>query len=64
MGVMGAVGFVTTAVSIGLSLFPSENEANKPLAALKVVGLTAVMLAAGVAVYWRGRRRAEAPQGL
>jgi amino acid transporter len=64
VGLMGAVGFATTAVSIGLSLFPSENEANKPLAVLKVVGLTAVMLAAGVAVYWRGsRRRAESSQG-
>jgi amino acid transporter len=57
VGLMGVVGFATTAASIGLSLFPSENEINKPLAVLKVVGLTTVMLAAGVAVYWRGRRR-------
>jgi glutamate:GABA antiporter len=59
VGALGAVGLATTAVSIVLSLFPAETEPNKPLAVLKVVGLTVVMLAAGIAVYWRGRRTLE-----
>jgi len=61
VGALGAIGLATTSVSIVLSLFPSETEPNKPLAVLKVVGLTAVMLAAGVAVYAKGRRSARRP---
>jgi len=53
---LGALGFFTTAASIVLALFPSENEPHPTLAVVKVVGLTVVMLAAGVAVYWKGKR--------
>jgi amino acid transporter len=52
----GALGLVTTIASIVLSLYPSENEAHPAWAIFKVVGLTVVMLAAGVGVYWKGRR--------
>jgi amino acid transporter len=56
IAVLGCVGIATTAGTIALSLLPSENEAHPTLAAVKVVGSTVVMLAAGVAVYARGRR--------
>jgi glutamate:GABA antiporter len=60
VAVLGVVGLLTTAASIVLSLFPSANEPRPALAVAKVVGLTAVMLGAGMAVYRRGRRRTRA----
>ena len=54
VAVFGVVGLVTTIASIVLSLYPSENEAHPSWAIVKVVGLTVVMLAAGVGVYWKG----------
>jgi amino acid transporter len=53
------IGFLTTAASLVLSAFPSEAEPNKPLAVLKVVGMTAVLVATGVVLYVLGRRRAR-----
>ena len=57
----GAVGFVTTAVSIVLSCFPAENEPHKTLAVAKILGLTLLSTGSGVVVYsigrWRGRAR-------
>lgn len=54
---LAAVGFTTTAVSICLAVLPASDEANKPLAVLKIVGLTLALLAVGVALYLAGRRR-------
>jgi len=51
------VGFTTTAISIGLAVLPAADEANKPLAVLKIVGLTLLLLALGIALYAMGRRR-------
>jgi glutamate:GABA antiporter len=56
VAVLGVVGLVTTIASIVLSLFPAEDDPNKLLAVLKVVGLTLVMVGAGVIVYARGKR--------
>ena len=56
VAVFGALGLVTTGASIVLSLFPSDNEAHPTWAVVKIVGLTVVMLAAGVAVYAKGKR--------
>ena len=56
VAVLGALGFFTTVASIVLALFPSEAETHPGLAVVKVVGLTVAMLAAGVAVYWKGKR--------
>lgn len=58
VAVLGVVGLLTTSASIGLSLFPAEDDPNKLLAVVKVVGLTLVMVGVGVIVYWRGKRRA------
>jgi len=47
------VGFTSTTLTIALSLLPPPDEPNKPLAMLKVIGLTAVLLLMGVGIfYW------------
>ena len=52
------VGFATTAFTIGLSVIPQPDEPNKPLALLKIVGGTAVLILLGVWIYADGKRRA------
>ncbi len=52
------VGLATTTLTIVLSMIPQPDEPNKPLAVLKVVGGTAVLLLIGVWVYLAGKRRA------
>jgi amino acid transporter len=62
---LAALGFATTAVSIGLALIPAEDEPNKLLAVIKVAGLTILLVAAGGLVYFLGRRRrVEAASGI
>jgi amino acid transporter len=56
---MGIVGLATTVASIVLAVFPADDEPRKVLAVVKVVGLTLVLLATGMAVYFSGRRRAS-----
>lgn len=53
------LGFVTTAVSIVLACVPADEDPNKPLAVIKIVGASLVLMAIGVVVYLTGRRRAE-----
>lgn len=56
--VLGAVGLVTTGVSIVLACVPSDDEPNPRLAVVKIVGLSLVMIVAGALVYaWRSRVR-------
>ena len=45
---LGTIGFLTTSVTIALSLVPQADEPNKLLAFSKVVGLTGALLLAGV----------------
>lgn len=59
---LGLIGFVTTAVSIVLAVFPPPGEARPGVAIAKVVGLTLLILVSGVVVYWTGKRR-QAPAG-
>jgi amino acid transporter len=56
---LACVGFLSTTAAIILSLFPSEDEGNPAAAFLKLIGMTAVLLVVGVAVYWRGRHSIE-----
>lgn len=56
--VLGALGFVTTAVAIVLACVPPDGEPNAWLAVAKIVGLSAAMLTIGAFVYALGRRRA------
>ena len=51
------LGLLSTTTAIGLSLLPRADEPNKVLAVSKVVGLSALLLAIGVAVYVNGMRR-------
>jgi glutamate:GABA antiporter len=55
---LATVGFLTTSVTIALSLVPQADEPNKLLAFIKIVGLTGALLLAGVWIYWSGKRRA------
>ncbi len=57
---LGGLGFLTTAASIVLSVFPPEYEPHKGFAVAKVLGLTVVNVAGGALVYWIGRRRRAA----
>jgi amino acid transporter len=60
--VIAVVGLVTTTLTIGLSLVPQPDEPNKPLAVAKVVGLTGLLLLAGVWIYWAGKKRSTAAE--
>ncbi len=54
------VGLITTIFAIVFSTIPAADEPNKPLAVVKIVGLTLVLLATGAIFYgvaaWRRRR--------
>ena len=54
--ILSVVGFCTTTLTIGLSLLPPPDEPNQLLAVVKVVGLTGVLLAIGVVLYWLGKK--------
>jgi glutamate:GABA antiporter len=60
-------GLVTTTVTIGISLLPPPDEPNKPLAVLKIVGLSGCLVLIGVAMFYRPRVRhwvAERKRGV
>jgi hypothetical protein len=52
------VGLATTLSAIVFAGIPADDEPNKTLAIVKVIGLTALMLVSGVAIYFAGRRKA------
>ena len=52
------VGFATTTGAAVLSVIPPDDEANKVLHVLRILGMTLLLVAAGAAVYLLGRRRA------
>jgi amino acid transporter len=54
--IAAAIGFTTTLTSAILATFPADDEPNKPLAVIKVLGLTALMIGSGALVYILGRR--------
>jgi amino acid transporter len=55
--VVAALGFITTALTIALSLIPQPDEPNKPLALLKIVGGTAALVLIGAWIYMAGKRK-------
>lgn len=57
---LASLGFFVTTVSIVLACIPPDEEPNKSLAVVKVVGLSMVLVGIGVVVYLLGRRRAAA----
>ncbi len=52
------VGFVTTVLTIAVSVLPPPDEPNKPLAVFKIVGGCGAMVLIGVWLYLAGKRRA------
>jgi amino acid transporter len=61
---LATVGLLSTAVTIVLSVIPSAEETNKPLAIAKVLGATSVLVGLGVALFlvslWRTHRLSSA----
>jgi len=57
---VAVIGFITTTLTIVLSSVPQPDEPNKPLAILKVVGGSIVLLAIGAWLYWSGKRKSSA----
>jgi len=55
---VATIGLVTTSFTILMSLVPQPDEVNKPLAVLKVVGGSIVLVVIGAGIYWSGKRRA------
>jgi glutamate:GABA antiporter len=55
---LALVGLITTLVALVLAALPAGDETNKPLALLKIIGLTVVLLGTGAAIYRAGRRKA------
>lgn len=58
VSVAALIGLVTTIFAIVFAGFPSDDDPNKVLAVVKVIGLTAMMLLSGVAIYVIGRHKA------
>jgi amino acid transporter len=54
---LASIGLISTVITIGLSVVPDADETNKPLAIVKTVGMTALLIAIGVGVYGNGKRR-------
>ena len=61
---LAATGFVVTTISIVLACVPPDEEPNKMLAVVKVVGSSLVLVGIGVVVYLAGRRRAMTAAAL
>lgn len=55
---LGVVGFTTTLVTIVCSVIPAADEPHKILAVTKIVGLTALLLAAGIFIFGWGKSHA------
>jgi hypothetical protein len=56
---LAVTGFIVTSVSIVLACIPPDDEPNKVLAVVKVVGSSAILVGVGAVVYLLGRRRAR-----
>jgi glutamate:GABA antiporter len=54
---LAAMGFLVTLVSIVLACVPADDDPNKTLAVIKIVGGSAVLVAGGSLVYFLGKRR-------
>jgi amino acid transporter len=56
--VLGAIGFLVSAAAIVLACVPADEEPNKTLAVIKVVGASVALVAIGAMIYQMGKRRA------
>jgi len=64
VSIAAAIGLLTTVSAIVFAGFPADDDPNKALAVVKVIGLTGMMLLSGVVFYYLGRRRALAAVAL
>src|SRR5271167_1139902 len=55
---LGVLGFTTTLVTVAFSVIPADDEPHKLLAVVKIVGLTALLLAIGVFAFAWGKSHA------
>jgi len=58
---LASMGLLATSLAIALSLLPPPDEPNKPLAVIKIVGSTALILGVGSWIYWLGERKVQPP---
>jgi amino acid transporter len=56
---VAVVGFITASAAILLSLIPPPDEPRKFLAATKIAGSSAILVAIGLVIYWVGSSRAR-----
>ncbi|MGA2760908.1 MAG: APC family permease [Candidatus Cybelea sp.] len=56
--VAALIGLATTLVAIAFAGFPAADDPNKTLSVVKVIGMSVLVLAGGLAIYARGRRKA------
>jgi phenylacetate-coenzyme A ligase PaaK-like adenylate-forming protein len=56
---LATLGLASTAITIVLCVIPGSEETNKPLAVVKVLGATLVLVGAGVAVFVVEKMRAR-----
>ncbi len=61
---IASIGFLSTALTIVLSVIPAAEEPNKPLAVTKVLVSSAVIVLAGIGVFTLGRRKKLRPADL
>jgi amino acid transporter len=54
---LGSLGLTSTALTIALAVIPADGDPNPLLAVAKIVGGTAILVGAGVAVFFAARRR-------
>jgi len=55
--VLAALGFLVTVAAIVLACVPADDDPNKTLAVIKIVGGSVVLIAAGALIYITGKRR-------
>lgn len=61
---VATVGFLTTTLTIVLSLIPQPDEPNKPLALFKIIGGTGALVLVGAWIYFAGKHRARTEEQL
>jgi hypothetical protein len=55
--ILGVMGFMVSAAAIVLACVPADEEPNKTLAVIKVVGASVALVAIGAMIYRMGKRR-------
>lgn len=61
---LAVIGFIATLAVIVGSTVPDPSEPNKPLAVIKLVGMSLVLLGGGALAFWLGKRRTRATQAV